>query len=895
MARVSHQSTSVPGSNSGGSVKKQEKQKLLSDYLFAPQHQFPQLEKTLSIFQDPSFLDLSYRKRFKKINQTLCQLILDSSPCSFLFSAVLDYIEQINQQNLLAEPLNFAQFEFWLNNFSDLSEKENYLVRGKIVGKFIPRQAYQAFFPVGMNQVFPGTHFVAAHLSPDVDTMIASFWGWMDAFAARIGTGLHIWCLPGGPPDSPVTAIFRETLGKGIFTTLARTAQTLSLTAMDLVTQQKLTKELGYKLTTDIDHDSHEKAVILINEQGHYLGDWRLSDVELVRQITILFKSCLRWFENNLHTKLISLFAKRDLSISDLPAFYSSIFDIRIGDCEPALEFNEKQRKDLHDFFYKVLEIETGLNGTFRDLNNALNRLSLSDMYKFQKEVETLSESQLFDREGKLKEDRPAIFHNLERMINNLDEAIHHVRNYVERLDIVLAIKQQVLGIPTLSINLRSDVDEIRYKIQNYDFLTVIIPEQDGAFFPVGIVRAADLRKNGLGTVTLRDFCNEDEIKMASYLEIISVVDHHKSSLKTLSVPSAVIGDAQSCNVLVAEQAFNINDRYSLGGMTPEEIEQQITEISHASASPSHTRILQRLLQRRMAIPLSQSFYIHPQREFNEYLFFLHAILDDTDLLTKVSNRDVECVAQLLNRLKSLSLCCEVEVVNFDDLTRDKNFAKLAAQRILQQADMYSLYKQIYDFRELEVESNFELCLQGKPSHIFLDTKEQNGCARVGQTKMFASNFGYFHRHADKIRQIWLNQSQEVYQDRPEIDLYIHMISTIASAEEVYTNLTGQYQHHDEIWFWTPSTRQACDHLATFLAGFQSVVRLIKDHQMHVEFSGPAAEEYANVFAQNFLSIPTVIVDTKPNTPSIAILRFRAGILNSRKSMITPFIPRLIS
>ena len=48
-------------------------------------------------------------------------------------------------------------------------------------------------------------------------------------------------------------------------------------------------------------------------------------------------------------------------------------------------------------------------------------------------------------------------------------------------------------------------------------------------------------------------------------------------------------------------------------------------------------------------------FFIHPAREFREYLCFLHAILDDTDLLTKVSSRDLECVAQFLNRLKSLS------------------------------------------------------------------------------------------------------------------------------------------------------------------------------------------------------------------------------------------------
>ena len=39
--------------------------------------------------------------------------------------------------------------------------------------------------------------------------------------------------------------------------------------------------------------------------------------------------------------------------------------------------------------------------------------------------------------------------------------------------------------------------------------------------------------------------------------------------------------------------------------------------------------------------------------------------LDDTDLLTKISRVDVECMASLLNRLKSLTMKKEVEIVFF--------------------------------------------------------------------------------------------------------------------------------------------------------------------------------------------------------------------------------------
>lgn len=865
----------------------------LSDYMPRPES-FPTIETVIKSFQEDSFLALSVRKRFKKINQMLCELIQNSPPQSFLLSSVLDYLDRINQSKLLPEPLNFATFEFWLNVYSNLSDKDNFLIRAKIVGKDIPRSDYQAFFPIGMNRTFNGTHFVVAHLSPDVDTMIASFWGWVDAFAARLGTGLHLWSLPGGPPDSPVTTIICEMFGPTVFSSVARKALTLTLTAMDLVGQQKLTKELGHKQTGELDHGVGEKAIILVNEQGHYLGDWRISDVELVRPVIISFKSCLRWFENNLHTKIISLFAKKDLSTSDLPAFISSIFDVRIRDCEPAVEFTEKQKQNLHDFFRIILGIKNGLDGTFRDLNEAFSRLSIEELTHFREEIEKLPTTAIFDAKGNIVEDRPIIFYHLDRIIKNLDNAIYHVRNYVERLDVVLGIKHHVLGLPLLYITLHSDVEEIKQKMQNYDSLTAVTQDQDGSLVPVGIVRSADLRKSSLGTVSFRDFCNTDEVKMASYLEVISVVDHHKSALKTTSVPSAIIADAQSCNVLIAEQAFAINDRYSLGGMTQEAIEKQIQDMGQNLSSASNIRILQRLLQRRIAAQANHSFFVHPKREFDEYLSCLHAILDDTDLLTKVSNRDVECVAQILNRLKSLSLHQEVEVVSFDDIPKDKNFAKVAAQRILKHEDMYSLYKKVYDYKESEIEVQLELCAKGNCSNIFVDTKEQNGCSRVGQTKMFTSNFPCFFKNESGIRQYWFKQARESNLEQPYLDLHIHMISTIASAEEVYQNQIGPYPHSDELWFWITPTQQARDHLASFLASFQHIAKGLQNEEMHLEFLGPNADVYKQIFDQNFLPIPQKLAANPEKGLPIAILRFKAGTLNSRKSMITPFIPKLV-
>lgn len=854
---------------------------------------FPDLNILFAKFESSDFKSRSTRKRFRFINEQLLRLILDAPKESFLLSAVLNFIEEVNQRHLLREPYRFSLFEFFLNHFADLSPEQNYEVRGKIAGKQIPRDDYQSFFPIGMNKIFSGTHFVAAHLSPDVDTMIASFWGWLDAFAAKVGDGQHIWSLPGGPPNSPVSQLLRKMVGDSLFSTVSDTSETLTLAAIDLVSQKNLLKKDGETSTNTFEPGFSQRAIILVDENGHYLGDWHSSDAEVVRQIIVRFKSCLHWFENNLHVKLISLLAKKDLDIKDFPAFLSSIFQVLIADCEPVKDFDEKQQKDLNDFLIKVIGMKNGLKGSFEELNKSLAALSVPHLSHFQFELESLQNSDLFDKAGKLREERPIIFYHLEKIIHQLNHAIHNVRDYAERLDVAISIKHKVLNMPQQFVTMRNDVEDIRIKIKNYEYLTVVIPEQSGKFFPVGIVWANDLRKSTLGTVSFRDFCNQDEVKMASYLSPISVIDHHKTSFKTISTPCAIVGDAQSCNVLIAEQAFKINDRYSLGGMTPSDIETQLMNLHKYPLTPSSARILQKLFLKKMAVDSAGKSFVHPTREFTEYLSFLQAILDDTDLLTKVSKRDVECVVELLNRMKTLSLKKEVEIIQLDNIAKDKNFAKSAAKQILRHPDMYSLYQQIYAIKEHEIEESFIHPVDKNYSSVFLDTKEQNGCCRVGQTKIFSSNFSTFLEIEPKLIEVWQKMAEKAHNEQHEIDLHLHMISTIASAKEVYENNIGNYHHKDALWFWVPRTQKAYDHLSSFLNAFQNAPEL-HGNKLELEFMAPGMEDCQQIFANNFPIVTQRKINTTTTPVPIVILRYNAGTINSRKAMISPYLPRIL-
>lgn len=863
------------------------KRSLLGDHT-VQKKKFSRLDAVFKEFQTDEFRELSDRKRSEWVNRSLLELIQkEPEPC-FLLSEVLDFVERVDREKILHH-YTFTSFELWLNQFSGLSFEENYRVRGKISGKWIERSDFQVLFPIGMGKVFEGTHFVTAHKSPDLDTTIASFWGWIDAFSARVGDGLHMWNVPGGPPASQIEIdwIFRDVFGASLFTHLAKTGTALTLTGNDLMSQKGLVRKTPSEGIGGIEHERDQNAVIVVDADGFYLGDWRSLDAESVRQVIILLSSCLRWFENSLHLHLISLFAKEKLEFDDIAPVLKKLFGMKLADCEPAHEFSVKQKKHVDDFIAHVLGLKKGIECNFEELGLQLTKLGEIPFEGLEKILGSMKKAKLFDAKGHLIEERPRIFAFFEKAVRGLHEGIYKIRGRLEQLDIAMKTKSEVFDHHPTYVSVRTDVEEIRHKMASYPYLAVTYPDQ-GKLYPVGVIAASDLRKNILGTVSLRDFCNRDEMAIPSYLEVISVIDHHKSALNTFSPPLAIIADCQSSNTLVAQKAFQINDRYSLGGQKPEEIGRQIGECAKDPEGPSG-RLLERLLKKRFAAQSKGDYFVHPEREFMEYLHFVYGILDDTDLLSKVSVADLECIAALLNRMKSLVSKKESEAVSLDDLPRDKSFAKKAAQRILQNEDMYSLYRKVYEYREKEVEKNLLLCSKGEDSNLFADTKEQNGCCRVGQTKLFANNVPFFEKHADAIRKVWLEKSKSVFKGKKEIDLHLHMISTIVSAEEVYKGTHGKYPHQDELWLWVPQDETAVNHLKRFLSAFQSSAGL-KNNPVEVEYLGSNADELSLVFKESFMEVPEK--RSKRDLP-IAVLRYNAGSLNSRKAMVSPFLPSI--
>lgn len=847
----------------------------------------------LKSFEEKDFLTHPQKERFEIVCQGLLNLIQEEPEPCFLLGSCLLFLTEINKKNLLESIFKFSNFEMWLNEKSGLRDEDNQRVRAKIMGRYVPREEFQLFFPIGIKKEYSGSHIVAAHTSPDLDTTVASFWGWADAFTAKIGSSLHTWNVPGGKPADQDAIIFYNLFGEQVFDYLAKPQTALTLTALDLCSSRNMRLMPADTAIANVDHNDNSQLITLVDSEGYYMGEWHHSDADGVYQVINLLNSTLRWYENHLHGQLISGFAHKTLSKEKLPKLIESLLETSLISLAPCQELTPTHEQYFEAYLSKVLGLSQGLNSSMKDLFKQAAKLGIENFLTFIEQIEELGSSDIYNKEGQLVDHCSSVLTFLEKIIKELDAAISSLRKYVESLGVAVAIKTHVLGRPPRYVGTRADVSESRQAMGNSSFLPVIYTDESGRQIPVGAISAKDLYHPILGTLTLRDFCNRDEVKIASYLEVISTIDHHKSHLQTTQAPVAIIGDVQSSNVLLALMQFEINDRYLRTGLKAASLEKQLSELmAKKLLSPSETRKLQRLLGQRSLQQQKAAYFIHHDREICEYFSILYAILDDTDLLAKVSKRDVRCVVELLNRLASLTQGEETEIIHLDDIPHDESFAKEAAQKILKNEQMYSIYSKMYEYKEQAVLKNLKAALQDEASSLLSDTKIQNGLARVGQCKLFKNNIAQVHEHREALMNYWLKNSQSAQRNNGDLDLHMLMLSTISGAQEVYEGVKP-YSHKDQLWIWAPSTMRAHDHLSSFLSNFQNNMDLIA-LELEVELINDNGQ-LSKLFKRRMPQVAVKETSSKAVSESLIVWHYRAGSLNSRKSAITPSLPQLIT
>ncbi len=403
--------------------------------------------------------------------------------------------------------------------------------------------------------------------------------------------------------------------------------------------------------------------------------------------------------------------------------------------------------------------------------------------------------------------------------------------------DLLEATPQGTVAAETLLPG--ASLAEAHEKLAAADSIACIAAKDDSNI--LGYLCRSSLEQNPLGTLSMRDFCNKDEAPYSDDFTVVSVLDHHRVEIATQVAPTMLVADVQSSNVLTLEASWEIDALYARG-----------------------------------------EFFTSPKRAFVEQLLALYAIFDDTDLLAKMTPRDLLVVKRCVNELKSLSSESKEEVFPLISAASIKE----EVQQLLCHPEMYSLYKPVYALKEEELAKDLQAAAKGQENFFFADTKEQKGVARVGQAKLFPSNIELFMKLSSAIRRIWLEESAQKQKSNPSLQLHVLMISTLGSAEELYKGGSVKHQHEDELWLHAP--QDVCT-LAQFLDALLQSPTLQKTSPLGWQYVGMDGQ-----YEAHRALVPSQIKEFPPvftSEPGVLILKVVAGSVTSRKSQVTPFLP----
>ncbi|MCH2174712.1 MAG: hypothetical protein MK193_03170 [Lentisphaeria bacterium] len=874
------------------------KDSLIGDIVFES-YEFEDVQYLFeNAFKSEEFKKLTSQERFIYVCKRLYELITDAPDDSYLFVQFLNFLQRISVEEILETNFNQTGFEYWLNNLSTLSYEENRLIRAKLTGKYIPRERYQGVFPVGQGRVYQGSHTVTAHNPPDIDTMTASFWTWMDAFACRVGTALTVWNLPQGKPPSNIAKLFDDIFTENVFYRIAKSKTVLTHVALDLLTN----KRMVYAAVDQSIHSFHkrryENAVVLVDNQGFYLGDWRPGDADMVSQVQRLLTNCLHHYEEDFIKALTNIFAKKIVRLDECEQALAHLFQRHLLALD-TYKLTPEESHMLDVYMKEVLMIGDGVNVSMDNFLQRMDEMTSSRFNRFKLTIEKFKNKDVYDNDSYLDMDVPEVFTIFHKAYEILTESIESVVRYLDRLDIAMNIKQIVLGHQPHYVTQRAEIAEVRRMMVGYRHLTVCFEGQDGRLTPLGVIHREDIDNPTQGTVSVRDFCNPNEINISGSLDIISVLDHHMTEISTTQAISINVADVQSSNTLMALKAFEMHDSFSTRNQNEDSIKKQLKKIQAEEPTSQNLRLIEKLIVKQRALMnIEKGYYVHPDRELQEYLCYLNAIIDDTDLLAKVCWRDLQVAAELINRIKSIMLGKEVEVVDVFDLGPDRREIIKAQVKILQNEDMYSFYKKIYEQKEGLVIESIQNVSQTTPklSSIFADIKLQNTFNSVSQFKVFPNSWPIIETHRNDIMLSWQELSKDISNRNSNVDVFVQMFSTIPGAYEAYNQEKDLGDLEDQIWICVDTDREeSVSHLRQLLTNFRSHPKL-QQAGVHYCLQGQPGKKLN--FTHNILKDFTpkgqvnVVENQEINIP-IIIVHFQAGVMNSRKSDVTPYLPKL--
>lgn len=399
----------------------------------------------------------------------------------------------------------------------------------------------------------------------------------------------------------------------------------------------------------------------------------------------------------------------------------------------------------------------------------------------------------------------------------------------------------------------------------------------------IGAIPISSTEDHVTASVSLRDFSNREETFVPSSMNVVSVIDHHKMSVSSSNVCVITIADTQSANTLVAEMSLKINGKYKVDYETKSAIDEQIQYWINKNDNPLQLSYLTELFCRKKAVT-SSDCYISKRRLIIEYTHYVHAIFDDTDLLSKVSVRDITVMVCLINKLYSLKEEKEVVVLSLSSLDpNSESFARTAAAYILSSHYVYPLYSSMHALKEHIIVAGIKRCCEGNKQPLFEDTKIQAGYARVGQQKLFTSLASNVSDVSTLLMTKWVEEADSIFRKSSDITLHLLLISTINGAEEAFHNKRASFDHSDMMWLYNPDgmNQKSLDFIKKFISNpnMQNKIKQIR-------WFGTKNKDIEMLCENLDISIDTVN-DGNINVLSIEVL---PGSINSRKAMVSPFL-----
>lgn len=749
---------------------------------------------------------------------SLTKFILEHPTPCFLLHEVVKRLEGKYAEGV---QLSIADYEFYLKHHSNLPKEKQKVVREKIMGRKATSEAAQMLFPIAANGQLPGSIIVTAHMSPDIDTVVTSFNGWMDAFEMDVSENLHRWNVPNDPKEIlEVKLLFLQHYGPHFFSILSDNRTALTLTALDLATTQGLkTYRLDDK-TLDVSLEGSKHACCVLDEEGNFIGGWLAEDVEKVRLVIDGLNHCIRWLQNAFFQCLVSKGGNTQ-----------SLLEKRLDELEPVGEFSATRRKFLDVFLSAVLDVSKGIFSTVEDLLGILENNYSFGFAPFLSAIKKHKKGEIDD---------------LEKLFNLLSGAFRNLRAHLDTFRIALLVKEKVYHESKMSVHPHAAIEEINLRIQDRSAIFVTRDKK-----VEGVIYASRLRNPTQGFAVLRDFSNPNEIGIPRYMEIASVLDHHKAEIKTYRVATIHTMDVQSSNVIGAKIAFDINKKLITNGFGEKELDNMLVSLAKNLSEKRNLRILERVLEEKIS-RVNDWGWCDSKRELSDYQMFLYAILDDTDLLSKKTPLDHQIVIELVNRLVSLEQNQITEVID-----------PTSSKPLIQNPELYRFYKTVYSLKEGDVENRLGSL------KIFNDTKKQ-GEALVSQLKVYPNNIASLKKNYAAVARAW-------HEHKTEQSLKIMMLTTVEGAEDLFKGVKPKQNHKDEIWISAVDTDEGRTQISYFLMMF---------FQLH-------AKKQIEVFMPNhlislFVEVVGNQIGVKESSHPWIILKFEAGAITSRKKDIAP-------